>query len=91
MMRVIYEMFLFLLPFALYFLYTRVAARDEEGKLGHAHPWAWLFVVGLLLVIASFVWLGLTDNNDGVYVPAHSEGDKIVPGHYENPPVAPAP
>jgi Family of unknown function (DUF6111) len=93
MRRALYEVFLFLLPFVLYFLYTRVAPRDEEGKLSHAHPWLWLFVAGLLLVIASFVWLGVTEGagSRGVYVPARNEHGKVVPGHFENPSPAPTP
>jgi hypothetical protein len=88
--RVFWEFLLFLLPFALYFLYTRVARRDEDGKLGHAHPWAWLFIVGLLLAIAGLIWVGLTDKeNEGVYVPARTENGRVVPGHYED--TAPAP
>jgi Family of unknown function (DUF6111) len=87
--RAFWEFLLFLLPFALYFLYTRVARRDDDGKLGHAHPWAWLFIAGLVLAIAGLVWVGLTDSkNEGVYVPAHTENGKVVPGHYEP---APAP
>ena len=88
MRRALYELFLFLLPFALYFLYTRVAPRDEEGKLGHAHPWPWLFIVGLVLVIGSFIWLGLVEGpgSKGVYVPANEVNGKIVPGHFEKPP-----
>ncbi len=94
MSRAFYELLLFLLPFALYFLYTRVAKRNEEGQLPHAHPWAWLFVAGLVLVIASFVWLGIAQGagSEGHYVPAHDENGKIVPGHFENrPPPPPSP
>jgi hypothetical protein len=87
--RLFWEFLLFLLPFALYFLYTRVARRDDDGKLGHAHPWVWLFIAGLVLAIGGLIWVGLTDSkNEGVYVPAHVENGKLVPGHYER---APAP
>jgi hypothetical protein len=86
--RIFWEFLLFLLPFALYFLYTRMARRDEEGKLGHAHPWVWLFIAGLVLAIAGLVFVGLTNSeNAGVYVPAHTENGRVVPGHYESPPV----
>jgi hypothetical protein len=91
MRRAIYELFLFLLPFALYLLYTRVAPRDD-GKLRHETPWTLLFIAGLVLVIASFIWLGLTEGSgsQGGYVPAHAQDGKVVPGHFENPPT-PAP
>jgi hypothetical protein len=90
--RLLWETLLFALPFVLYYLYTRVAKRDEEGKLGHAHPWGWLFVAGLVLAIGGFVWLGLTDVHEGTYVPAREVNGEIVPGHYVPAPnPAPAP
>ena len=93
MRRVLYELFLFLLPFALYFLYTRVAQRNEEGALHHAHPWLWLFVSGLLLVIASFIWLGVTEGSGstGTYTPAHQQNGEVVPGEFHEPAPAPSP
>lgn len=90
MIRVIWEVILFLLPFALYYLYTRVAERDEEGNLGHAHPWTWLFIAGLVLAIGGLVWVALTENSTGTYVPAHSENGRVVPGHFDEPASAPA-
>jgi hypothetical protein len=91
--RIFYEVLLFLLPFALYFLYARVAPRDESGKLKHETPWSWLFIIGLVLAIVGLVWLGLTQSemHEGKYVPAHTENGRIVPGHFEDPPPAPAP
>lgn len=91
MRRALYELLLFLLPFALYFLYTRVAPRNDEGALHHAHPWLWLFVAGLVLVIFGFVWVGVTEGSGstGAYVPAHQQNGEVVPGHFEEPPSAP--
>lgn len=91
MTRVIWELMLFLLPFALYYLYTRVASRDEEGNLGHAHPWTWLFIAGLVLAIGGLVWVALTDNSTGTYVPARTENGRVVPGHFDETTPAPGP
>jgi Family of unknown function (DUF6111) len=77
------EFALFLAPFALYaaFLYAT--------SIGVLHPSAWtvqrvsaLFIVSLLLLIGSFVYLA---NFSGAppgstYVPAHIENGKLVPG-----------
>jgi hypothetical protein len=39
-----------------------------------------LSIIGLALLVASFIWLGLTANkNQGIYVPAHMENGKLVP------------
>jgi hypothetical protein len=77
------EFALFLAPFVLYaaFLYAT--------SVGVLHPSAWtvrrvsaLFIFSLALVIGSFVVLanfsGAPPNS--VYVPAHLENGKLVPG-----------
>jgi len=55
--RFLYETLLFLLPFALYAAYLRLAKRDEsQGE--RKHPWTFLFASGLVLVAASFLICG---------------------------------
>ncbi len=77
------EFGLFLTPFVLY------AAFLFATRVGVLHPSAWtmqrvaaLFIVSLVLVIGSFVVLakfsGAPPNS--VYVPAHIENGKFVPG-----------
>ena len=85
--RFVYEILLFLLPFALYGLYWRLSGRDRPDAATRRHPWVLLFVAGLLLVIASFVWWAVSegDPTEGVYVPPHVENGRIVPGHVEPP------
>ena len=79
--RILIEVLLFLLPFALYGIYWQLIGRgkDEEGR---RHPWAMLFIIGLVLVIISFfVWaVSEGDPREGVYVPPHVEDGRIVPG-----------
>jgi len=82
--RLLIDLFLFLLPFALYGLYWRFigkAAAKDEAK---AHPWILLTASGLVLVILSFVWWALTEgaSPEGVYVPAHVEDGVVVPGQF---------
>ena len=83
--RILYELLLFLSPFALYAAYWRLAAREQAEGVRHAHPWTWLFASGLLLVAASLVYWGLTAGEpaDRTYVPPHVENGQVVPGHFE--------
>jgi hypothetical protein len=82
--RFLYELLLFLLPFALYAAYLRVSRRENFG-LSRDHPWTMLFASGLLLVAASFLYLGLVEGagQSGTYVPPHVENGRVVPGHVE--------
>lgn len=79
--RLLFDLLLFLLPFALYAAYLRVRDADEEAR-SKKHPWTALFISGLVLVAASFVFWGLFENANqrGVYVPPHLEDGRLVPG-----------
>jgi hypothetical protein len=79
--RIFFDGLLFLLPFALYAVYLRVREADEEAS-AKQHPWTALFISGLVLVAASFVFWGLVENANqrGVYVPPHLEDGRLVPG-----------
>ena len=82
--RLFFEALLFLLPFALYGAYWRLAKRDENAP-AHAHPWTILFASGLVLVAASFLIWGITEGagEQGIYVAPHVENGRVVPGHVE--------
>ena len=79
--RIFFDGLLFLLPFALYAAYLRLREHDEEMP-SRQHPWTALFISGLVLVAASFVFWGLYENANqrGVYVPPHLEDGRLVPG-----------
>ena len=85
MIRIILErMVLFALPFAVFAAYvwlfrTRLRAPRPDT------PWFWLSVAGLVLVIASFFYAGLTggDTTKGVYVAPQYVNGKIIPGHVD--------
>jgi len=80
--RILFDVLLFLLPFALYGLYWRFSAKSGRPT---AHPWNYLLISGLVLVAASFVVWGVTEGagQQGVYVPAHVENGRVIPGHVE--------
>ena len=82
--RFMFELLLFLTPFALYAAYLKVSKYDAE-KPPHPHPWTSLFVVGLVLVAGSFVIWGVTEGAGqlGTYVPPHVENGHVVPGHVD--------
>lgn len=88
MIRIVLErVFLFALPFGLFALYVLMVHR-RQGRPRPDTPWIWLSITGLLLVIASFVYVGLTEGETtkGVYVPPQLVNGKIVPGHVEKGP-----
>jgi hypothetical protein len=82
--RALFEILLFLLPFALYGAYWRLSTR-EESTPAPRHPWTILFASGLVLVAASFLVWGITEGagQQGRYVPPHVVDGRIVPGHFE--------
>ena len=85
MIRLVLErVALFAIPFILFAAYVmanqRVAQRPRPDT-----PWVWLSIAGLVLVILSFVVVGLTEGETtkGVYVPPQEVNGKIIPGHVD--------
>lgn len=75
---------LFAVPFAAYGLYLFLLKHRQIER--PATPWAILFVVGLVLVASSFVYLGLTEGEttSGHYVAPKVVNGHVVPGHVES-------
>ncbi|HSZ12004.1 MAG TPA: DUF6111 family protein [Rhizomicrobium sp.] len=75
---------LFAVPFAIYGLYL-ILLRYRKVERPET-PWPQLFVAGLALVAASFVYLGLTEGEttSGHYVAPKVVDGRIVPGHVES-------
>jgi hypothetical protein len=78
------ELLLFLTPSLLFIGYLLVKKRDPR------HPVHWngkglrLFLVGLVLAGLFFVYEGLvSERQQGVYVPAHTENGVLVPGRFQ--------
>lgn len=87
MWRVVIEVVLpLLLPTALYLLWLRTLRPLQHGGAIRwpALPWLWLGGAGIVLLA---IVLYLTEYSggaqDGVYVPPHLEGGRVVPGHFE--------
>jgi hypothetical protein len=75
---------LFAAPFVIYGLYYFLM-RQTKAQNTPTTPWSLLFIVGLSLVVASFIYVGLTEGEptSGVYVAPHDVNGHIVPGHME--------
>jgi hypothetical protein len=72
---------LFLVPATGYWLYLQLLRLQGNGRDLPSTPWLWLSMAGLVLIILSFLVLGLPQANapQSVYVPAHMENGTLVP------------
>jgi len=90
MVRYIDEIGLFLLPFALFFLFLLATRREALAPENWRGARGWLAIAGVGLAIAGVVsetlWL---DSSTGIYRPAHMENGRLVPGRFEAPPAKP--
>jgi hypothetical protein len=83
---IVTELLLFLSPFAAYALYLWARGHGwREPEHWRGIPLAWLVAAGILVVAASLAYTALTtgDPIGGVYVPAHMEDGRLVPGRTE--------
>jgi membrane protease YdiL (CAAX protease family) len=81
--RILFDVFLFIVPFALYAGWlSYLKRRHERDPNWREAPWTRLTIVGLVLVALSFVVLRIVegDNGPATYVPARLEDGRIVPG-----------
>lgn len=93
-MRIIANILLFLLPFAVFFTYAHFAnkARAANGTDPLRTPWYWLWILGLALGIAGFFVMRISaDPHKGCYVRAQAGADgKVVAGYFSDNPDDPA-
>jgi hypothetical protein len=86
MIRYVDELGLFLLPFALFFLFLVATRREALAPEHWRGARGWLAIVGVGLAIAGVVletvW---RDRSNGVYRPAHMQDGRLVPGRFEAP------
>ncbi|MGQ4273330.1 DUF6111 family protein [Terrihabitans sp. B22-R8] len=77
------SLLLFLLPFAVYFLWAAWQRRVNEGSVPAA-PYAWIAMAGLVLAIGGFLFFVdfTSATPEGVYVPSRYEDGKLAPGHF---------
>lgn len=76
---------LFILPFALYFLWLGFQRRaDAEQAINTRKHFIWVAGIGFLLALSGFIYFtdfsGATPEE--VYVPPRYEDGKLVPGHF---------
>ncbi len=85
MWRVIAETtLLFLTPFAVYALFHLLQRRwPFVAELWHGRILSLLTIAGLVVAILGVVMLGLSERNQGEYVPAHVENGKLQPGRFK--------
>lgn len=75
---------LFLTPFLAYTLFHAVQRRwPFVAELWHRRIVSVLAIAGLLTAIAGMLALGLTERQQGAYVPAHVEKGRLVPGQFQ--------
>jgi hypothetical protein len=85
MVRVaVYEILLFVLPFAVFALFLLVT-RGSVGKEFLEGPLVWLALAGLVLFFAGLVFFATFTGApiEGDYVPPRYEDGVVVPGHVE--------
>jgi hypothetical protein len=79
---IITQVILFLIPFAVYA--TRAGVLQIESW--PAKTVGWLTAAAVLLMVAGFVVLALTDEQHPAgskYVPPHMKDGVLIPGHFE--------
>lgn len=93
-MRIFLQYFLPLLaPTVFYFVYMaqrrrRAVVAGEEVPDWLSGPVYWYALAGLLLVVASAIWLFAKDQGgagDKIYMPPRVEGGKVIDGGFRKP------
>lgn len=79
--RVLFELILFLTPFALFGLY-RLAVTEAEQEGRKPWPIKWLFGVGFVFAVGTWIVLILLDRGerDICYTQSRFENGKVIPG-----------
>lgn len=86
-MRIVFNILLFLLPFAVFLSYAHFANRSRAANGGDPlkTPWYWLLIAGLGLAIGGFFLMRATadPHKGGCYVPASTDpSGKLVDGYF---------
>lgn len=83
---ILIEAILFLIPFALYFVWRAVLERKEAATGGrfNERPWQMLIVAGGVLAIGGLIAFAVigSGRGDSVYIPAYVEDGRVVPGRF---------
>lgn len=80
---ILVELLFFLLPFIAFGAYLVIRRRNPFDGEAWKGPRAWLAIAGLVCVIASLIWTGVTaERTDHGFRPTHVEDGKVVPGQF---------
>ena len=75
---------LFATPFVLYALFHLAQRRwPFVSELWTRGVVSTLTIAGLVIAIVGILMLGLSERNQGAYVPAHIENGRLAPGHFQ--------
>lgn len=85
--QILIEVALFLLPFLVYAIKTKLEGHDLSRETWRQAPLVYLSIVGLVLVALGLAALAIVNDDathaDGRYVPTHFENGKLVPGQFQ--------
>jgi hypothetical protein len=80
---ILVELLFFLLPFAAFGAYLVIRRRNPFEGEAWKGPAGWLVIAGLVCVIASLIWTGLTaERTKEGFQPTRVEDGKVVPGQF---------
>jgi Family of unknown function (DUF6111) len=75
---------LFATPFVLYALFHLAQRRwPFVSELWTRGVVSTLTIAGLVIAIVGILMLGLSERNQGAYVPAHIENGRLAPGRFQ--------
>jgi asparagine N-glycosylation enzyme membrane subunit Stt3 len=80
---ILVELLFFLLPFVAFAAYLVIRRRSPFEGEAWKGPRVWLVIAGLLCVIASLIWTGVTaERSEEGFQPTRVEDGKVVPGQF---------
>lgn len=84
MIRTVFgEVLLFFVPFAVFALFLILRRRNPLHMAAWSDSTMWLVIAGLVCVIISFLYTGLTaERPTGAFEPPHVEDGRVVPGQF---------
>lgn len=80
------------IPLVIYLIWFEIVRRRaiKAGlpvPLFREGPWYWAVLSSLLIAVACFIALGLSNEaHKGAYVPPHMENGTLIPGHVDEAP-----
>jgi len=85
-MKLLRYLVLFFLPFLIYGIWIAIARWRSRGHENEPNwndaPFIWLSIIGLLLVLGSLIFLGISQGEKfgGTYIPPKVIDGEVIPG-----------